>query len=50
MEVEVHATSTIPRWEIQTPAYQAQFPQQGSYQSQHVSNNTWKTKTNTNPN
>ena len=35
MEVEVHAASTIPRWENQTLAYQAQSPQQGFYQSQH---------------
>ena len=50
MEVEVHATSTIPWWENQTLAYQAQSPQQGSYQSQHASNNTWKTEASTNPN
>jgi len=50
MEVEVHATSTIPRWENHTPTYQAQSPQQGSYQSQYASNNTWKTEANTNPN
>ncbi|XP_027912207.1 uncharacterized protein LOC114171269 [Vigna unguiculata] len=48
MEVEVHAVSTIPKWENQTFAYQAQSPQQGSYQSQH--NNTWKIEANTNPN